>query len=41
MIHVAQLAIDGEFFLVEQIIQKRVTLEEIAAWLENCMRKVD
>jgi len=31
----------GESFLVEQVIQKRVTIEVIAAWLENCMKKVD
>lgn len=32
---------DGESFLVEQVIQKRVTIEVIAAWLEGCMKKVD
>ena len=32
---------DGETFLVEQVIQKRVTIEVIAAWLEGCMKKVD
>ena len=32
---------DGEFFLVGQIIQKRATIEAIAAWLEGCMKKVD
>ena len=32
---------DGESFLVEQVIQKRVTIEAIVAWLEGCMKKVD
>ena len=32
---------DGESFLIEQVIQKRVTIEAIAAWLEGCMKKVD
>jgi len=32
---------DGESFLVEQVIQKRATIEAIAAWLEGCMTKVD
>ena len=32
---------DGESFLVKQVIQKRVTIEAIAAWLEGCMKKVD
>ena len=32
---------DGESFLVEQVIQKRMTIEEIAAWLEDCMKKVE
>lgn len=31
---------DGELFLVEEVIQKRVTIEVIAAWLENHMKKV-
>jgi len=31
----------GESFLVEQIIQKRMTIEEIAACLEDRMEKVD
>ena len=31
----------GESFLVGQVIQKRVTIEVIAAWLENRMKKVD
>lgn len=29
----------GELFLVEQIIKKRAAIEEIAAWLEDCMVK--
>lgn len=32
---------DGEVFLIEQVIQKRVTIEVIAAWLESCMEKVN
>ena len=32
---------DGETFLVEQVIQKRATIEVIAAWLEGCMKKID
>ena len=32
---------DGESFLVQQVIQKRVTIEAIAAWLEDCMKKVE
>ena len=30
---------DGESFLVEQVIQERATIEAIAAWLEDCMKK--
>ncbi len=29
----------GELFLVEQIIKKRSAIEEIVAWLEDCMVK--
>ena len=32
---------EGEAFLIEQVIQKRVTIEVIAAWLEVCIKKVD
>ena len=32
---------DGESFLVEQVIQKRVAIEAIAVWLEGCMKKAD
>ena len=32
---------EGESFLVEQVIKKRVTIEAIAAWLEDCMKKVE
>lgn len=32
---------DGESFVVEQVIKKRVTIEAIAAWLEGCMKKAD
>jgi death-on-curing protein len=31
---------DGESFIVGQIIQNRVPIEAIAAWLEDCMKKV-
>ena len=31
----------GESFLIDQVIQKRATIEVIAAWLEDCMKKVD
>jgi len=32
---------EGETFLVEQVIQKRVAIEDIATWLESIMKKVD
>ena len=32
--------VDGEAFLIEQVIQKRVTFEVIADWIEGCMIKV-
>ena len=32
---------DGESFLIQQVIQERVTIEAIAAWLEDCMKKVE
>ena len=32
---------DGESLVVEQVIQKRVAIEVIAAWLEGRMKKVD
>lgn len=32
---------NGESFLIEQVIQKRTTIEEIATWLEESMEKVD
>lgn len=32
---------NGESFLIEQVIQKRATIEEIATWLEESMEKVD
>ena len=31
----------GETFLIDQVIQRRATIEVIAAWLEDCMKKVD
>jgi death-on-curing protein len=30
---------DGESFVVERIIQKRAAIEDIATWLESCMKK--
>jgi prophage maintenance system killer protein len=32
---------DGETFLVDQVIQKRIAIEDIATWLESRMRKVE
>ena len=32
---------DGETFLVNQIIQKRIAIEDIATWLESRMRRVE
>ena len=32
---------DGETFLVNQVIQKRMAIEDIATWLESRMRRVD
>lgn len=31
----------GEAFLVEQVIQERVAIEDIATWLESIMQRVD
>jgi death-on-curing protein len=31
---------DGETFLIDQIIQKKIAIEDIATWLEGIMRKV-
>jgi len=31
---------DGESFVVEQVIQKRVAIEVLAAWLERGMQRV-
>ena len=31
---------DGESFLVEHVIQKRIAIEDIATWLERRMQKV-
>ena len=31
---------DGESFLIDKAIQKRVQIEDIASWLETCMREV-
>jgi death-on-curing protein len=32
---------DGETFMVNQVIQKRIAIEDIATWLESRMRRVD
>lgn len=31
---------DGESFMIGQVIQKKVAIEEIAGWLEKAMKKV-
>ena len=31
---------DGESFMIDQIIQKRITVEDIASWLESGMKRV-
>ena len=30
----------GESFLIDEVIQKRIPVEDIATWLETCMKKV-
>jgi prophage maintenance system killer protein len=30
---------DGELFIVDQVVQQRATVEDIARWLEKRMRK--
>lgn len=32
---------EGEAFLVEQVIQERIAIEDIATWLESIMKRVD
>ena len=32
---------DGETFLVNQVIQKRIAIEDIATWLEDRMKRAD
>ena len=32
---------DGELFLIEQVIKNRLAIEDIATWLEDCMKRVD
>ena len=32
---------DGESFLIDHVIQKKIAIEDIATWLEGGMRKVD
>ena len=31
---------DGESFLIDQLIQKKIAIEDIASWLESGMKKV-
>jgi hypothetical protein len=31
---------DGETFLIDQIIQQKASIEDIAAWLESRMRHI-
>ena len=31
---------DGESFMIDQIIQKKIAIEDIASWLESGMKKV-
>ena len=31
---------DGESFLIDQVIQKKIAIEDIASWLESGMKKV-
>jgi hypothetical protein len=30
---------DGEFFLIDQVIQNRLAIEDIATWLETSMKR--
>ena len=32
---------DGESFLIEQVIKKRLAIDGIATWLEDCMKRID
>ena len=32
---------DGESFLIGQVIQKGIGIDDIASWLESCMEEVD
>jgi death-on-curing protein len=32
---------EGETFMVDQVIQKRMAIEDIATWLESRMKRVD
>ncbi|MFC1719801.1 type II toxin-antitoxin system death-on-curing family toxin [Pseudomonadota bacterium] len=32
---------DGESFLVEHVIQKKATIEDMATWLESRMKRAD
>jgi death-on-curing protein len=32
---------EGETFLIDHVIQKRIAIEDIATWLESNMKKVD
>ena len=39
--HLSVKADDGETFLVNQVIQKRIAIEDIATWLEDRMKRAD
>ena len=32
---------DGESFLIEKVIKRRLAIEDIATWLEGCMKNVE
>lgn len=32
---------DGESFLIEHVIKRRLAIEDIATWLEDCMKNVE
>ena len=31
---------DGESFLIDEVMQKKIQVEDIATWLETCMKEV-
>jgi prophage maintenance system killer protein len=32
---------DGQSFLIEKVIKRRLAIEDIATWLEGCMKNVE